>query len=98
MADIELSGRIGEDFQRIAEHLEQHDIVDASLRIDGIIAAIDILALNPLIGRPVEDGLRELVIGWNRDGYIALYHYDEAFDLVFVIAIRAQREAGYFRS
>jgi toxin ParE1/3/4 len=97
MANIELAGRIGQDVQRIAEHLEQHDVIDASQRIEGIIAAIDILALNPLIGRPVDDGMRELIIGRNRDGYIALYHYDEAFDLVFVIAIRAQREAGYFR-
>lgn len=97
MADVQLAGRIGQDVLRIADHLELHDVADAPQRISTIIAAIDILASNPLIGRPVEDGMRELVIGRDRNGYLALYTYDETFDLVLVLAIRAQREAGYFR-
>lgn len=49
---------------------------------------------NPLIGRPVSDDLRELVIGRGTRGYIALYRYVAALDMVFVLAIRGQTEAA----
>ena len=64
-------------------------------RVDEIMAAIDILTSNPLIGRPLEFGLRELVIGRRSHGYIALYRYLAEVDTVFVLAIRSQNEAGY---
>ena len=53
------------------------------------------LQYNPLIGRPVSTGTRELVIGRSARGYVALYRYVEQVDTVFVLAIRSQREAGY---
>ena len=59
--------------------------------------AIDVLADNPLIGRELEHGKRELVIGRDAHGYVALYRYVEAMDTVVILAIRAQREAGYTR-
>jgi hypothetical protein len=30
-------------------------------------------------------------------GYIALYRYVDSLDIVFVLAVRAQREAGFMR-
>jgi hypothetical protein len=39
--------------------------------------------------------LRELVISHGESGYIALYEHAPAEDLVRVVAIRHQREAGY---
>lgn len=59
--------------------------------------AIDVLAHNPLIGSTVANGKRELVIGRKGQGYLALYHYVDAVDTVFVLAVRSQREAGYAR-
>ena len=59
--------------------------------------AIDVLAHNPLIGRSVADGKRELVIGRKARGFVALYQYVDEIDTVFVLAIRSQREAGYAR-
>jgi len=50
---------------------------------------------HPLVGRIVEDGRRELVISRGKTGYVALYRYDEARDIVFVLALRHQREAGF---
>ncbi len=47
------------------------------------------------VGRPVESGLRELVISRGKTGYLALYRYEEQRDRVLVLAIRHQREAGY---
>jgi len=47
------------------------------------------------IGRPVRGGKRELVIGQASRGYVALYRYVAGVETVFVLALRAQREAGY---
>jgi plasmid stabilization system protein ParE len=95
MAAIELAPEIGEDFQRIVDHLMEFKVDSPGHRIDEIIAAIEILTSNPLIGRPADSGLRELVIGRRSHGYIALYRYIAEVDTVFVLAIRSQNEAGY---
>jgi toxin ParE1/3/4 len=98
MSRIELAPEITEDFDRILDHLARHEIHDAAPRIRQIIDAISVLEQNPLIGRPLENGLRELVIGRQTRGYVALYRYIEMIDTVFVLAIRSQREAGYSRT
>lgn len=46
--------------------------------------------------RPVANAKRELVIGRRSHGYVALYRFVSEIDTVFVLAIRSQREAGYF--
>jgi toxin ParE1/3/4 len=98
MARIELAAEIQNDFDRIIDHLAEHAVEDAPGRIREIIQAIDVLQHNPLIGRPVSAGTRELVIGRRGRGYVALYRYVEQADTVFVLAIRSQREAGYDRA
>jgi plasmid stabilization system protein ParE len=60
-----------------------------------ILAAVGVLEYHPLMGRPAEVGLRELVISRGKTGYLALYRYDEARDRVLVLSVRHQREAGY---
>lgn len=92
---ISLAPEILEDFERIIEHLDKHDVENAEQRIELIIDALNVLELNPLIGRPVENNKRELVIGRRAKGYVALYRYVEPIDTIFVLAIRSQREAGY---
>lgn len=57
--------------------------------------ALVILERHPMIGRPAESGLRELVISHGSTGYVALYDFLEPTDLVVVLAIRHQRESGY---
>lgn len=49
----------------------------------------------PQTGRLCEEGLRELVIAFGDAGYLALYVYEADQDLVQVLAVRHQREAGY---
>ena len=97
MSRIELAPEVGEDFDRILDHLVEHEAADAKSRIEDILRAIDVLERNPLIGRRVRADLRELVIGRSTRGYVALYRYLVALDTVFVLAIRAQKEAGYAR-
>jgi plasmid stabilization system protein ParE len=53
------------------------------------------LKRHPLMGRPAEQGLRELLISRGRSGYIALYRYDAKTDTVLVLRVRHQREAGF---
>lgn len=92
---IELAPEVAEDFDRILDFLASHAAENAEQRIGEIIAALDILAQNPLIGRPEANAKRELVIGRRSNGYVALYRYVPEMDTVFVLAIRSQREAAY---
>lgn len=98
MSRVELAPEVGDDFDRILDHLFQHEVADAPSRIADVIKAIDVLERNPLIGRPVRADLRELVIGRRARGYVALYRYVAELDTVFVLAIRGQKEAGQARS
>jgi len=60
-----------------------------------IKSAIAILTDHPLVGRGVEDGLRELVISRGKSGYVALYDFEGMLDQVVIHALRHQREAGH---
>lgn len=95
VARIELASGVAEDFDRILDHLLSSQGDTASERIGEIMAALDVLEQNPLIGRPAANGKRELVIGRRSRGYLALYRYVTEMNTVFVLAIRSQREAGY---
>ena len=95
MPRVELAPGVVDDFDRILDHLEAHDVADAPSRIHEIIEAIQVLEASPHIGRPAGDDLRELVIGRRSRGYVALYRYMAELEIVFVLAVRSQREAGY---
>lgn len=97
MARIEAASEIVDDFDRIFDHLAQFDVTAAPSRIEEILQAVQVLSTSPLIGRPANDGKRELVIGRGSRGYVALYRYVPEVDTVFLLAIRSQREAGYLR-
>jgi len=90
-----LSEHAAQDLLQLVDFLLDEPPEDAIATVDLVVDALKILNDHPLIGRPVEQGLRELVISRGRTGYLALYDYDEATDLVVVLAIRHQRERGY---
>ena len=97
MSRIEVAPEVLDDFDRFLDHLAQFDIGSAPARIAEILDAVQILANNPLMGRPVRGGKRELVIGRGARGYVALYRYVAKIDTVFLLAVRNQRESGYQR-
>ena len=97
MTRIELAPEVFDDFDRFFDHIAQFDPGSAPERIGAIIDALQILRHSPQMGRPVQGGKRELVIGRAARGYVALYHYLEAIDTVFVLAVRSQREVGFKR-
>jgi plasmid stabilization system protein ParE len=92
---VELAPEVTEDFDRILDHLNRHEVADTHERIDAILQSLSVLKVNPLISRPARTNMRELVIGRQSRGYVALYRYVPEIDTVFVLAIRSQREAGY---
>jgi len=95
LAQLIYSGQAVADLVRLTDFLLESDPV-AALETAGLIEeALAVLRRHPLIGRPVEFDLRELVISRGRTGYIALYSFEEDSDAVLVLAIRHQREAGY---
>lgn len=96
MARLELAPEVGEDFDRIIDHLAQYQVEDPGARIREIIEAINVLEHSPMIGCPANNNdKRELVIGRRSHGYVASYRYVAEIDTVFILAVRSQREAGY---
>ncbi len=98
MPRIVFSRDIQDDVFRILTHLGKYQVANPDERIREIIQAIQVLSVNPLIGRTVQRMERELVIGRDHRGYLALYEFDEFEDIVYVLSIRSQREAGYAES
>jgi plasmid stabilization system protein ParE len=97
MSRVILASQVRADFDRIFDFLFEFAPEFATPRIEAIMAAINVLQTSPLIGRPMAFGQRELIIATGASGYLALYRYDPAKDMVFVLAVRSQREQGYKR-
>ena len=57
--------------------------------------AVDMLSDHPLVGRRVEGEIRELVISYGKNGYIALYRFLPGHRMIRILAIRHQRELDY---
>jgi plasmid stabilization system protein ParE len=95
---IELLPGVFDDLKRIVDHLQRHDAEHAQVRGGEIVSAIQVLADNPLIGRPAGGDKRELVIGRGSHGYVTLYLYVPPVDTVLVLAVQAQREGGHARN
>ena len=83
------------DVHRIVAHLLEHEVQQVEERLAEVFDGLRLLERHPLIGRPVDGGQRELVIGEGSRGYVALYRYDALDDAVEVLALRGQREGGF---
>ena len=90
-----LSVDAADDLDRLVDFLLVEFPREAVRKANLIMDALAILEQHPKIGRPVEQGLRELVISRGKSGYVALYQYDEPADMAVVLAVRHQREQGY---
>jgi len=95
LAKLIYSQRAFVDLERLVDFLLESDPALAAETIGLIDEAVTILKRHPMIGRPVESDLRELIISRGRTGYVALYSYEVEHDAVLILAIRHQREAGY---
>ena len=95
MAQVIYAGNALANLERAFEFLAQQDPGAAGQAAAAIRDAVQTLSRHPLIGRPVDAGLRELVISFGRTGYIALYRFLPRRDEVRVLALRHQRELDY---
>jgi len=84
-----------DDLETLVDFLVSDMPEHAVQTVDLIMDGLNILQDHPNIGRPLQLPLRELVISRGRTGYVALYEYDSQADVVVVLAIRHQRQAGY---
>ena len=81
--------------ERIFEFYHEIDPRLAQEVVGLIEEAVRTLERHPLIGRGAGSGMRELVISHGRTGFTALYDYLPEVEVVRVLALRHQREAGY---
>lgn len=95
MAKLIYSTQALADLERLTDFLIENEPSAAMQTVELIEEAVSVLQRHPLIGRPVEHDLRELVISRGRTGYVALYSCEEIQDCVLVLALRHQREAGF---
>lgn len=95
MTRVFLSQAALDDLLRLEEFLLASDDSMAGDLLDFILDALQVLTHQPGIGRPIDGGLRELIISRRRNGYLARYEYDDARDRILVARIRHQRESGY---
>jgi addiction module RelE/StbE family toxin len=96
LAKLKFAEEAGRDLETLTDFLRETDVTASIETADLVIDAVSVLKRHPLIGRPVEYGYRELIISRGRTGYVALYTYEEASDIVLILAIRHQRESGYW--
>ena len=95
MAEIVYSPNALANIERAFEYLAEKDPHAALAAASAMRTAVEVLARHPLIGRPVEGELRELIISFGRTGYVALYRFVPSENRVRVLAIRHQRELDY---
>jgi plasmid stabilization system protein ParE len=83
------------DLERIIEFLLESAPEAASAAIEQIRSAVTVLEAHPRIGRRADSLRRELVITYGASGYLALYRHEVKTEVVRILRIRHQREAGY---
>lgn len=84
------------DVQRLYRFLAPKNIDAAKRAVKELRGGLKVLALQPGIGRPVEDmepEYREWIIIFGDSGYIVLYRYER--DVATILAVRHQKEVGY---
>lgn len=95
MARVQITVRALADLERLFDFLAEHRPKLARERMLSVRRAIELLADHPLLGRQAEDGRRELILSRGRFGYVAKYRWVPAEDVILVLAVRHQLEAGY---
>jgi len=85
------------DFLRCRQFLQRKNPLAAKRASAAIDLHLDLLSRHPEAGRPLEDQpeLRELPIPFGDTGYLALYRYLPADNVILLLAFRHQKEAGY---
>lgn len=95
MSQVRFAPSAIRDLQRLREFLQPKSPLAAKRAGEVIMKAVQVLGLQPQIGRPIEampEEFREWVIDFGDSGYVARYRIDG--DAVTVLAVRHQKEVG----
>ncbi|HEX3911860.1 MAG TPA: type II toxin-antitoxin system RelE/ParE family toxin [Steroidobacteraceae bacterium] len=95
MARVQITVRALADLERLFDFLAEHNPKLARERMISVRRALELLADHPLLGRQAEDGRRELILSRGRFGYGAKCRWVPAEDVILILAVRHQLEAGY---
>jgi len=95
MARVQITTRALADLERLFHFLAEDNPKLARERMLSVRQAFELLSDHPLLGRQAEDGRRELILSRGRFGYVAKYRWVPAEDVVLILAVRHQLEAGY---
>ena len=104
MAQVDISDEAMDDLQRLVYFLRDTFPETAASLTPRMMNAFRLLRDHPQVGRraqnlPVKERddceLRELMLSQGRSGYVALYEYAPQRNLVRILRVRHQREAGY---
>ena len=95
MATVEITRRALADLERLFDFIAAENPHRARAQIVSVRKAFELLADHPLLGRAAEQGRRELILSRGRYGYIAKYRWLPNEDIVLILAVRHQLEAGY---
>ena len=95
MARVEVTPRALRDLERRFDFIASEDPARAREQLLSVRRALELLAEHPLLGRTAEKGRRDLVLARGRYGYVAKYRWLPADEVVLILAVRHQREAGY---
>jgi plasmid stabilization system protein ParE len=82
--------------ERLREFLRPKSPIAAKRAGEVIVKAVQVLGLQPKLGRPIEDmpdEFREWIIDFGDSGYVARYRIDT--DAITILAVRHQKEVGY---
>lgn len=95
MATVEITQRALADLERLFDFIAAEDPERASRQILSVRKVFELLADHPHLGRAAEEGRRELILSRGRYGYIAKYRWLPAQDVILILTVRHQLEAGY---
>jgi len=95
VARVKVSTRAFRNLERLFHFVAETDPDRALAQLSSIWAAFAVLADHPPLGRMAEDARRELMLSRGKCGYIAKCRWLPAEDVVLILAVRHQREAGY---
>ena len=95
MARVVVTARALADPERLFDFLVEENPRRARQQLSSVRKALELLAEHPLLGRDAEDGRRELALSRGRSGYLAKYRWLPREDVVLILAVRHQREAGF---
>ncbi len=84
------------DLERLRDFLRPKSAMAAKRAGEAIVKSVQVLGLQPQLGRPMEDlpeNFREWIIDFGDSGYLARYRIDP--DAITILAVRHQKEVGF---